>query len=339
MGQRAVLRGGADLLARGPLGGCAHRLFPSLPPAGAACVNPLLIQQAAAEAAGAQQYPPATLYVVATPIGNLADLSLRAIHLLGRVDAVACEDTRVTAGLLHHLGLDRPLIAVHEHNEAQAAAQIVQRLQAGERIAYASDAGTPAVSDPGARLVAAVQAAGLRVMPLPGPSAVLTALSAAGDTQARGFRFLGFLSPKAQAREREIQALAAAADEAQVLFEAPHRIEALVAALAAALPTRRLTLARELSKQFETLVTGPLAELPAWLAADPNRLRGEFVLVLHAEPAAEAAADALPAEALRLLDLLLRELPLKQAAALSAEAHGLPRKALYAAALARRGPG
>ncbi|MEY8879636.1 MAG: SAM-dependent methyltransferase, partial [Leptothrix sp. (in: b-proteobacteria)] len=151
--------------------------------------SPALWLQAAADAAGTQQYSSATLYVVATPIGNMADLSLRAIHVLGLVDAVACEDTRVSAGLLQRIGLHKPLLAVHEHNEGSAAQGVVQRLQAGERIAYVSDAGTPAVSDPGARLVAAVRAAGLRVVPIPGASSVVTALSAAGDADAPGFAF------------------------------------------------------------------------------------------------------------------------------------------------------
>lgn len=283
-------------------------------------------------AAGAQQYPKATLYVVATPIGNLADLTLRAVQVLGLVDAVACEDKRVSAGLLRHLGLDKPLIALHEHNEAEAAPALIERLARGERIAYVSDAGTPAVSDPGARLVAAVRAAGHRVLPLPGASAVATALSAAGDALGRGHRFAGFLSSKAAERAAQLAALAAEGDSV-VLFEAPHRIEALAAALAAALPARRVTLCRELTKQFESIDTLAGAELPAWLAADEHRRRGEFVLVLHAQ-AAPQATGALPAAAERLLEALLDALPLKQAVALVAEATGAPRNALYDRALA-----
>jgi 16S rRNA (cytidine1402-2'-O)-methyltransferase len=299
-------------------------------------IDASLLLQAAHAAAGAQQYPPATLYVVATPIGNLADLTLRAIEALARADAVACEDTRVTAGLLRHLGLDKPLLAVHEHNEAAAAQQVVARLAAGERVAYASDAGTPAVSDPGARLVAAVQQAGYRVMPLPGASSVVTALSAAGDAGAQGFRFAGFLPPKGAERQAALQALAADPG-CTVLFEAPHRIETLVAALAQAAPQRRLTLARELTKQFESVVTLPAAEAPGWMAGDPHRARGEFVLVLHAlAPAADEVADALPAQALHALELLLAQLPLKQAVALAAGVTGAPRNALYQRALALR---
>lgn len=289
--------------------------------------------QAAAAAAGSQQYPKAALYVVATPIGNLADMTLRAIHSLALADAVACEDTRVTAGLLRHLGLDKPLLAVHEHNEASAAAAVIERLRRGERVAYASDAGTPAVSDPGARLVAAAQAAGLRVVPLPGASSVVTALCAAGDTTGRGFRFVGFLPPKGQERQAAVQALA---DDASttILFEAPHRIEALADALALACPERRLSLCRELTKQFEDIVTCTAAELPARLAADANARRGEFVLVLHAlAPLAGQQAEA-DAGTERLLQVLVRELPLKQAVALATELTGAPRNALYERALA-----
>ncbi|MFN6996738.1 MAG: 16S rRNA (cytidine(1402)-2'-O)-methyltransferase [Aquincola tertiaricarbonis] len=297
-----------------------------------------LVVQAAAEAAGAQQYPPGTLYVVATPIGNLADITLRAVHVLALVDAVACEDTRVSAGLLRHLGLHKPLVALHEHNEFEGAAAIVDRLSRGERIAYISDAGTPAVSDPGARLVAAVQAAGLRTMPLPGASSALAALSVAGDADSRGFAFAGFLPTKAGERRTALQALLAQ-PLSQVLFEAPHRIEALLRELAEAAPTRRVTLGRELTKQFETVATMPAAELPGWLAADANRQRGEFVLVVHAPPAAAAAEDdaALPPEAERVLGLLLAELPLKQAVSLAAAVSGAPRNALYQRALALRG--
>ena len=298
----------------------------------------LTIVQAAAEAAGAQQYPPGTLYVVATPIGNLADITLRAVHVLALVDAVACEDTRVSAGLLRHLGLHKPLLALHEHNEFEGAAAIVDRLARGERIAYVSDAGTPAVSDPGARLVAAVQAAGLRTMPLPGASSALAALSVAGDADSRGFAFAGFLPTKAGERRTALQAVLSQ-PLSQVLFEAPHRIEGLLRELAEAAPERRVTVGRELTKQFETVATMPAAELPAWLAADANRLRGEFVLVVHAPAAAEAAEgdDALPAEAELVLGLLLAELPLKQAVALAAGITGAPRNALYQRALALRG--
>ncbi|WP_077033657.1 16S rRNA (cytidine(1402)-2'-O)-methyltransferase [Pelomonas sp. KK5] len=290
--------------------------------------------QAAAAAAGAQQYPAATLYVVATPIGNLADLSLRAIHVLGLVDAVACEDTRVSAGLLRHLGLHRPLITLHQHNEREASAALVERLKQGERMAYVSDAGTPAISDPGAVLVAAVAAAGLRVFPVPGASSTVTALSVAGDAAADGFAFAGFLPTKAQERRNALQALCGSSIS-QVLFEAPHRIKALLDLLAELCPEQTVTVCRELTKQFETVHTAPAATLPGWLAADAQRERGEFVLVLHAVAAtAGAREDELPAEALRMLKILLAELPLKQAVSLTTELSGAPRKRLYDTALA-----
>lgn len=304
-----------------------------------------LLRQAAAAATAGQQLPAGALYVVATPIGNLADITLRAVHVLGLVDAVACEDTRVSGGLLQRLGLHKPLLSLHEHNEERAAVQVVSRLQAGERIAYVSDAGTPAVSDPGARLVAAVRAAGLRVLPLPGASSVVTALSAAGDVTADGFRFIGFLSPKSLARRQALQALttdASAQRQSLVLFEAPHRIEALADALAEVMPARRLTVCRELTKQFESLHTLAAADLPAWLAGDADRRRGEFVLVLHAMPAPSRAShdgdedghDQTADPALVALDPWLRALlpmlPLKQLAALAAGISGQPRNALYA---------
>ena len=295
---------------------------------------PLLLRAAAA-AAGGQQYPAGALYVVATPIGNLADLSLRAIHVLSLVDALACEDTRVSAALLHHLGIDkaRPLLAVHGHNEREAAAAVLTRLSRGERVGYVSDAGTPAVSDPGAALVAAAQAAGFRVVPIAGPSSALAALSVAGDASAGGFACVGFLSARAGERAEQLGRIAGAVPT-QILFEAPHRIAALLQALAAACPARRITLCRELTKQFETVVTLRAAELPAWLAADANRSRGEFVLVLHAlEP---IAIDEAAAATERLLATLLRELPLKQAVSLAAELSGAPRNALYKRALELR---
>ena len=271
--------------------------------------------------------------MVATPIGNLADLTLRAVAVLALVDAVACEDTRVTGQLLRHLGLDKPLLALHRHNEAAATQAVLARLAQGQRVAYASDAGTPAISDPGALLVDLVARAGHRVLPIPGPSSVVAALSAAGDVLAQGFTFVGFLPGKGQDRRGALQA-AATAPGCQVLFEAPHRIDALLAGLGEAAPGRRITLCRELTKQFETIVTLAAVDAPGWLAADANRSRGEFVVVLHALPAPVRVDDgALPAEAERLLIPLLRELPLKQAVALAAELSGAPRNALYQRAL------
>jgi 16S rRNA (cytidine1402-2'-O)-methyltransferase len=277
--------------------------------------------------------------MVATPIGNLADLTLRAVHVLGLVDAVACEDTRVGGALLGHLGLSKPLLSLHQHNEQGATAQVLARLARGERVAYISDAGTPVVSDPGATLVAATQAAAYATVPLPGASSVLAALSVAGDTEARGFAFVGFLPAKAGERDTALALLSQRRSESLVLFEAPHRIAALLGALALAVPGRRVTLGRELTKQFETVATMSAAEAPAWLAADANRSRGEFVLVLHAEPAPTTAHDALAATTEHTLRVLLAELPLKQAVALAATLTGAPRNRLYEQALAWRDEG
>jgi 16S rRNA (cytidine1402-2'-O)-methyltransferase len=289
------------------------------------------LREAAAAACGQQDWPCA-LYVVATPIGNLADLSLRAIHALGLVDAIACEDTRVTATLLRHLGLHKPLIPLHAHNEAGAAPSVLARLAAGERVACVSDAGTPAISDPGARLVALAREAGHRVLPLPGASSVVTALSAAGDATAQGFRFAGFLPSKGADRE---QALARAAVDldAVVLFEAPHRIAEALQALARLCPDRPLTVGRELTKQFEAFVTRRCAEMPGWLAESRDHARGEFVLVLHAM-ADGPGEPVLPAALSEALGQLVRALPVKQAVAIATALSGRPRNALYAQALA-----
>lgn len=295
-------------------------------------IDASLLLRAAADAAGAQQYPAAALYVVATPIGNLADITLRAVHVLALVDAIACEDTRHSAPLLRHLGLSKPLIAVHEHNEREAAPAVLARLARGERVAYVSDAGTPGLSDPGAALVAAARDADYRVLPIPGASAALAALSVAGDTHAKAFRFAGFLPAKAGERGAALAALLAT-PEAQIIFEAPHRIAALCRALGDAAPTRRVTLCRELTKQFETIVTLQAAALAGWLAEDANRARGEFVLVIHA-PGNAIAANADPHDA--TLRILLDALPLKQAVALAVQLTGAPRNALYERALALR---
>jgi 16S rRNA (cytidine1402-2'-O)-methyltransferase len=295
--------------------------------------NAPLLRQAAAAAAGDQHYPTAALYVVATPIGNLADLSLRALHVLGLVDAIACEDTRHSAPLLRGFGIDgKPLLAVHEHNEREAATAVIERLARGERVALVSDAGTPGISDPGAALVAAVRTAGHRVVPLPGASSAVAALSVAGDPGSTVFRFVGFLPARSGERSQALEVLAAEA-ATQVLFEAPHRIESLAVALAQALGERTVTLCRELTKQFETVHTLPASELPGWLAADTNRTRGEFVLVVHGvTPPADGDAVAHD----RTLQVLLAQLPLKQAVALAATLTGAPRNALYERALALR---
>lgn len=285
---------------------------------------------AARESAGSQHYPQGALYVVATPIGNLSDISLRALHVLALADTVACEDTRHTQALLRAYGIDKGgahCLAVHQHNEAEAAQTVLERLRLGQRVAYVSDAGTPAISDPGARLVAAVQAAGLRTVPLPGASSVVALLSVAGAVAEHGaFVFAGFLPPKAGERDAAVQALQAE-PRAVVLLEAPHRIEVLARALMP-LGARPITVGRELTKQFEEVATLACEQFPAWLAADSQRTRGEFSLVLHAAPTAQA-----PDDSQRVLRLLLAELPLKTAVRLAAELTGAGRNDLYDAAL------
>jgi 16S rRNA (cytidine1402-2'-O)-methyltransferase len=290
-----------------------------------------LMQQAAASAAGGQTYPPGALYVVATPIGNLADMSLRAIHVLTLVDAIACEDTRHSAPLLRHLGIDKPLMALHEHNEREAAGPVLARLARGERVAYVSDAGTPAISDPGAALVAAAQAAGYRTIPIAGASSAVAALSVAGDAAGGPFMFIGFLPSRGGERSKALKSLAAN-PLTQVLFEAPHRIAELAESLGGLCPDRHVTMCRELTKQFETVATMKGQALSAWLADDSNRSRGEFVLVVHGLATAEATAG--PEAHDSTLSVLLAALPLKQAVALAVELTGAPRNALYDRALA-----
>jgi 16S rRNA (cytidine1402-2'-O)-methyltransferase len=269
-----------------------------------------------------------TLYVVATPIGNLGDISERALATLRAADVVACEDTRHTRHLLDHFGIRAPTFALHQHNEREAAAKVVALLAAGKRVALVSDAGTPGISDPGAKAVAAVRAAGYRVVPLPGPSAASVALSAAGLADERVL-FAGFLPAKVGARGTAIMELATV-PAALVFYEAPHRVAETVADLAARLePTRTLVIARELTKQFEQIAVLPLAEGPAWLAADDNHRRGEFVLIVSGPPPREG----LDAESERVLAALLAELPTKQAAKLAAEITGQPKNALYQRAL------
>ncbi len=295
-----------------------------------------LTLQAAEQAAGGQSHPASTLYVVATPIGNLADIGLRALYLLAHADTLACEDTRHTQQLIRSYGLDRPgnqLLAVHQHNEAEAAQEVLRRLAQGERVAYVSDAGTPAISDPGARLVGAVRAAGYRIMPLPGASSVTTLLSASGMTGEGGFVFQGFLPSKATERERAVQTLSQE-PRAVVLLEAPHRIEATAKALAA-LGTRQVTIGRELTKQFEQIHTVAAHDLHAWLCERPEHQRGEFALVVHENTAAETTTG----DGDRVLQLLLPELPLKTAVRLAAEITGESKNTLYERALQLKNQG
>jgi 16S rRNA (cytidine1402-2'-O)-methyltransferase len=275
--------------------------------------------------------PPA-LYVVATPIGNLGDITLRALEVLKGVDRVAAEDTRVSGQLLAHFDIRKPLVSIREHNEREAADKVVTWIGAGEALAYVSDAGTPAISDPGARLVTAVRAAGLTVVPVPGASAVTTALSAAG-LESGQWLFHGFLPPKSGARRAQLQTLAAL-PSALVFYEAPHRIEETLADMAAVLDgSRAVTLARELTKKFESIVTLPLRDAPAWLAADPNHVRGEFVVIVHPPAAAAAMVDS---EAMRVLDVLLGALPPTLAAKLASQITGRSKAELYKMTLARK---
>ena len=273
-----------------------------------------------------QEMPAGALYVVGLPIGNAADITLRAMWVLARVDAVAAEDTRVTAPLLARYRIDTPLVAAHQHNERKIAATIVERLQAGQRIALVTDAGTPGISDPGALIVRAALDAGRRVIPIPGATSAAAAISAAGLREGR-FRHIGFLPTVARERERQLRQLAAEPD-ASVLFEAPHRIRALLASLAGLLAAdRRVVVARELTKKFESIAAYPAAALAA-LAAEE---RGEYVVIIDA--ATEATASALDDAARGWLEALLKELPPARAAAVVSQMTGVARAAVYDAAL------
>jgi 16S rRNA (cytidine1402-2'-O)-methyltransferase len=269
-----------------------------------------------------------TLYVVATPIGNLADASPRSIETLRAADLVACEDTRTSRTLLAHYGISARTVALHEHNERAGAKQLIEALRAGKNVALVTDAGTPALADPGAWLVAQAHAAGIRVSPLPGPSAAAAAISASGFAASR-FLFAGFLPAQPAARRKALEALDV--PWPLVLYEAPHRIrEALEDLLARFGPEREIVLARELSKKFEEVARMPLGNALDWLAG-PHRKQGEFVLVLAAGE--ERPAESVDAE--RVLDVLLEALPPSEAAKLAARITGLPKNPLYRKALER----
>ena len=270
-----------------------------------------------------------TLYVVATPIGNLADITLRALAVLQKVDIICAEDTRVTAQLLSAYGIQGKLVSVREHNEQQMADKIIAYLSGGLSVAQVSDAGTPAVCDPGAKLAARVREAGFKVVPVVGASAVMGALSVAGVTES-DFYFNGFLPPKAGERQK-LLAKWAEADFPIVMFETPHRIEASLADMVAQFPERRLTLAREITKTFETFLSGTVAEIQAALKNDSNQTRGEMVLVLH--PAVKEKHSDLREAAQNTMKILVAELPTKQAAELAAKITGENKKALYDLAL------
>jgi len=274
------------------------------------------------------------LYVVATPLGNLGDITERAVEILRSADVIAAEDTRHTRNLLRHLGISKPLIAAHEHNEQEAASRLVANLEHGASVALVSDAGTPAVSDPGARIVARVRAAGFRVVPVPGANAAITALSASGRTDAH-FLFYGFLPAKRTGRRQELEKIKTL-PYLLVFYEAPHRVIETVEDLAEVLGgERQVVIARELTKAFESIDAMSLAEASTWLAAEPKRQRGEFVLVVEGasgEPISEV-------EARRVLEALLEELSLKQAVKLAARLTGVSRNRLYEIALKIRNAG
>jgi len=269
----------------------------------------------------------AALYVVPTPLGNLADLTRRAEEILRAVPWVAAEDTRHSGPLLKQIGSPARTLPAHRHNEYEAAARILEKLRSGESVALISDAGTPGISDPGARIVAAVRAAGCKVVPLPGPSAVTTALSASGLLDEH-FLFYGFL-PNKGGQRRQVIAELRDYPCALVFYEAPHRILETVADLAAVLGERTLVIARELTKLFESIHSGPLTGALDWLQEDPNRQRGEFVLLVSGAPAGNDDG-----EGERVLKLLLAEgLPVKQAAKLASAITGAAKNALYERAL------
>ncbi|CAH0532525.1 Ribosomal RNA small subunit methyltransferase I [Vibrio stylophorae] len=268
----------------------------------------------------------ATLYIVPTPIGNLADITQRALAVLNQVDIIAAEDTRHTGRLLSHFGIQTRTMALHDHNEQQKADQVVAQLTEGKSIALVSDAGTPLISDPGYHLVNRCRQAGVKVVPLPGPCAVITALSASGLPSDR-FSFEGFLPPKSKARQDRFTELREAS-RTLIFYESPHRImDSLADMLAVLGPDREVVLARELTKTFETIHMAPLGELVAWCQADDNQQKGEMVLLVAG--LRKKDQDELPAKARQALALLAKELPLKKAAAICAELYDLKKNALY----------
>jgi len=278
--------------------------------------------------------PKPSLYVVATPIGNLRDISLRALDVLSSVDAVVAEDTRVTGRLLNHHGISSRLIALHEHNERRMVPRVLALLTEGKSVALVSDAGTPAISDPGARLVAAAVDAGFPVVPVPGPSAVVTALCVAGLNTPH-FLFYGFLPARAGERKRELASLGQSSYPL-VFFEAPHRIVESVSDMYTVFGgVRRIVIARELTKLFESIHACTLAEAVRWLEEDPDRRRGEFVLILEGAPKTRAGGGEMQAQ--HVLEALLAELPLKRAVMLATRITGAARNELYALALKLKG--
>lgn len=293
-----------------------------------------------------QQWPKPALFVVATPIGNLTDLSLRGWYALRLADVIAAEDTRTSQALLQVWHIDTPLMAAHRHNERAATAAILQRLEAGEQVALISDAGAPAISDPGGQLVQDVRQAGFDVIAIPGASALVTALMATGvatDAQPT-FAFLGFLPPKQAARERSLRRWLGA-DTALVIYEAPHRIVDLLRDLCQVFgPARQVSLARELTKRFEQTVTLALANASDWVAADRHREQGEYVVILHAPQSAPVSLDEDQDQAIwqsperqAWMAALLSVLSTRDAAKIMAKALGAPKDVCYAQLLAHSG--
>ena len=289
----------------------------------------LLSIQQLMESLSHQHVPTSTLYVIATPIGNIGDISLRALHILGVADLIACEDTRTSRQLLSGYGLSSELVSAHKHNEREAAGYLIERLKKGERIALVSDAGTPAVSDPGARIVDAVREAGLNVVPVPGSSAAITALSASGLLDDH-FLFYGFLPTKNTQRKDLLKTLTDTR-ATLIFYEAPHRIEETLNALADVFePERRIVIARELTKLFEEIHRCTMAEVMDWFKSDPNHKKGEFVLLVEG---AQPVSDDINTESQRVLSILMQELPVSTAASLTAKITGNKKNHLYELAL------
>ena len=281
---------------------------------------------------GSQFWPASTLYVVATPIGNLSDITARAVQVLQAVDLIAAEDTRHSSGLMKHLAVETPMIACHDHNEAAACKSVLDRLAAGQCVALISDAGTPLISDPGYKIVKSAREQGYRVAPIPGACAVISALSAAGLPTDR-FAFEGFLPAKSLARQKRLEQLVESSCTL-VFYEAPHRIVATLQAMAEIFgEQRQAVLARELTKRYETIIDGTLIDLATQVAADRNQQRGEMVILVSAVVSLEEDRSSEEQEADRVLRILLAELPAKQASILAVQLTGLKKNYLYKRAI------
>lgn len=295
-----------------------------------------MLLQPLMEAMSRQQIPDATLYVIGTPIGNICDISLRALSVLDAADVVACEDTRNTRALLGAYGLNKTLVAAHQHNEREVAQQLIARLGKGERVALVSDAGTPGVSDPGARIVDSIREAGCHVVPVPGPSAVVTALSVSGFPDSC-FKFVGFL-PTRNSQRLDVLNDLKNLPATLVFYEAPHRIKEMLGALFQVFgPARRVMVARELTKLFEETWRGSLSEADGWISDDSNRIRGEFVVLV--EGSGIDGRDGNDEEAKRVLGILLESLPVSSAVAAAVRITGQKKNLLYNLALQLKASG